>query len=172
LDLRRLASELCGLERRPTRGGRDSIGRAPGAHNDIANAVAGALLLVGGRKPLIVTDDVMAYLARPAGAISAAHIDELRPTPIYRVTPVRGVFRVEAVTADGAIEALETWPTEDHAVRHLRELQQIAQRVALQELAMEESPPRPARPPGGHRSAGCQHVGRSVICCDVERRRA
>lgn len=68
LDLRRLASQLCGLERRPTRGGRDSIGHAPGAHDDIANAVAGALLLVGGRKPLIVSDDVLAMLARPEGA--------------------------------------------------------------------------------------------------------
>lgn len=44
LDLPRLASQLCGLERRTARGGRDSIDHAPGAHDDIANAVAGALL--------------------------------------------------------------------------------------------------------------------------------
>jgi hypothetical protein len=64
-------------------------------------------------------------------------------SPIYRVTPIRGVFRVEAVTANGAIEALATWPTEDQAVRHLRELQQIAERIALQGLAAEESPRGP-----------------------------
>ena len=47
LDNQRLISQLCGLERRTARGGRDSIDHAPGGHDDIANAVAGALLLVG-----------------------------------------------------------------------------------------------------------------------------
>lgn len=37
-----LKMELVNLERRSTRGGRDSIDHAPGAHDDIANAVAGA----------------------------------------------------------------------------------------------------------------------------------
>jgi hypothetical protein len=69
LDLPRLASQFCGLERRPTRGGRESIDHAPGAHDDIANAVAGALLLVGLRKPLIVSDDVMAFLGQRSGPI-------------------------------------------------------------------------------------------------------
>jgi hypothetical protein len=45
LDLPRLASQLCGLERRTTRAGRDSIDHPAGGHDDIANAVAGALLL-------------------------------------------------------------------------------------------------------------------------------
>ena len=45
LDHPRLAAQLCGLERRAARGGRDSIDHAPGAHEDIANAVAGALVL-------------------------------------------------------------------------------------------------------------------------------
>jgi hypothetical protein len=45
LDLPRLHSQLCGLERRTARSGRDSIDHAPGAHDDIANGVAGALLL-------------------------------------------------------------------------------------------------------------------------------
>ena len=44
LDLPRLASQLCGLERRTARSGRDSIDHAPGGHDDIANAVAGAVL--------------------------------------------------------------------------------------------------------------------------------
>jgi hypothetical protein len=48
LDLPRLASQLCGLERRTARGGRDSIDHPPGGHDDIANAAAGALLLAGG----------------------------------------------------------------------------------------------------------------------------
>ena len=45
LDLPRLSMQLVGLERRTARGGRDSIDHAPGGHDDLANAVAGALLL-------------------------------------------------------------------------------------------------------------------------------
>jgi hypothetical protein len=47
LDQPRLVSQLCGLERRTVRGGRDSIDHAPNAHDDLANAVAGAVLLAG-----------------------------------------------------------------------------------------------------------------------------
>jgi hypothetical protein len=48
LDNRRSISQLHGLERRTARGGRDSIDHGPGAHDDIANAVAGALVLAAG----------------------------------------------------------------------------------------------------------------------------
>jgi hypothetical protein len=48
LDLPRLSSQLCGLERRTARGGRDSIDHAPGGHDDVANAAAGALLMASG----------------------------------------------------------------------------------------------------------------------------
>jgi hypothetical protein len=44
LDDKRLIAQLCGLERRTARGGRDSIDHGPGAHDDLANAVAGALV--------------------------------------------------------------------------------------------------------------------------------
>jgi hypothetical protein len=54
LDHPRLVSQLCGLDRRTSRGGRDSIDHAPGAHDDLANATAGALLLVGTRPPMRV----------------------------------------------------------------------------------------------------------------------
>jgi hypothetical protein len=43
LDNKRLVSELQGLERRTSRGGRDSIDHRPGAHDDVANAACGAL---------------------------------------------------------------------------------------------------------------------------------
>ncbi len=43
LDLPKLSAQLVGLERRTARGGRDSIDHAPGAHDDLCNAVAGAL---------------------------------------------------------------------------------------------------------------------------------
>ena len=43
LDNDRMASQFVGLERRTTRGGRDSIDHRPGAHDDLANAAAGAI---------------------------------------------------------------------------------------------------------------------------------
>jgi hypothetical protein len=44
LDLPRLSAQLLGLERRTARGGRDSIDHAPGGHDDVINAAAGALV--------------------------------------------------------------------------------------------------------------------------------
>ena len=45
LNIPRLASQFCGLERRTSRSGRDSIDHAPGGHDDVANVAAGVLLL-------------------------------------------------------------------------------------------------------------------------------
>ena len=47
LDHPKLVSQLCALERRTARGGRDSIDHAPGAHDDVANAVSGVLVGLG-----------------------------------------------------------------------------------------------------------------------------
>jgi hypothetical protein len=44
LDDQRLISQLCSLERRTARGGRDSIDHPPGAHDDVANAACGVLV--------------------------------------------------------------------------------------------------------------------------------
>ena len=45
LDNRRLASQLCSLERRPSRiGAKDAIGHQPGGHDDLAAAVAGLMV--------------------------------------------------------------------------------------------------------------------------------
>ena len=38
----RLVNQICGLERRVARSGKDSIGHSPGSHDDLANAAAGA----------------------------------------------------------------------------------------------------------------------------------
>jgi hypothetical protein len=43
LDHQRLVGQLCALERRTSRGGRDSIDHPQGGHDDIANAVAGVV---------------------------------------------------------------------------------------------------------------------------------
>jgi hypothetical protein len=42
LDHRRTVSQICSLERRTARGGRDSIDHPRGAHDDLANSIAGA----------------------------------------------------------------------------------------------------------------------------------
>ena len=42
----RLVSQLCGLERRVSRAGKDSIDHGVGGHDDLANAVAGACYMV------------------------------------------------------------------------------------------------------------------------------
>jgi hypothetical protein len=53
LDVPRLVSQLCGLERRTARGGRDSVDHAPGAHDDVANSVAGAVVSVTNERALM-----------------------------------------------------------------------------------------------------------------------
>jgi hypothetical protein len=65
LDNKRLTTQLCGLERRTARGGKDSIDRAPGAHDDAANAVAGAIVLaLAGAQPMQISKK---FLARTRG---------------------------------------------------------------------------------------------------------
>ena len=44
----RLIAQIVGLERRVSRAGRDSIDHAPGAHDDIANAVSGVVAAISG----------------------------------------------------------------------------------------------------------------------------
>jgi hypothetical protein len=48
LDIEKLLNQLCGLERKTARGGRDSIDHGPGGHDDVVNAAAGALVEAAG----------------------------------------------------------------------------------------------------------------------------
>jgi hypothetical protein len=61
----RLVQQLTGLERRTTRGGRDTVDHAPGGHDDLANAVAGALTCAhagrGAVRPQVVHEDAYGY---------------------------------------------------------------------------------------------------------------
>lgn len=66
-DHPRLIAQLVGLERRTARGGRDSIDHAPGAHDDVANAVAGALVAVGSQSFL-----ASGATARPVRRVNAS----------------------------------------------------------------------------------------------------
>lgn len=50
LDDRRLVAQLLGLERRTSWGGRDTIDHGPGAHDDVVNVAAGALVTARGTR--------------------------------------------------------------------------------------------------------------------------
>jgi hypothetical protein len=68
LDHARLAAQLCGLERRTARGGRDSIDHAVGGHDDLANAAAGCLVLAaaGGARRIVISQATMRWASIPA----------------------------------------------------------------------------------------------------------
>jgi hypothetical protein len=81
LDHRRLLNQLLGLERRTSWGGRESVDHPPNAHDDVANAAAGALLLAwGGRRRtrLFVSED--RPIITPVEAPSAARTLDLPVT--------------------------------------------------------------------------------------------
>jgi hypothetical protein len=52
LDHPKLVNQLCSLERRTARGGKDSIDHPPGSHDDLCNAALGALVLAAGKPGL------------------------------------------------------------------------------------------------------------------------
>jgi hypothetical protein len=64
----RLVQQLTGLERRTTRGGRDTVDHPPGGHDDLANCVAGALTCAhagrGAVRPRIVHESCAGYDVR------------------------------------------------------------------------------------------------------------
>jgi hypothetical protein len=50
LEVSRMATQLLALEWRTARGGRDTVDHAPGGHDDLANAAAGACALAAGEQ--------------------------------------------------------------------------------------------------------------------------
>jgi hypothetical protein len=68
----RLTNQLVGLERRVTRSGKDSIDHAPGGHDDVANAVAGAFDVACVRIPTLEVGSGWGFTAwRGADTIDA-----------------------------------------------------------------------------------------------------
>lgn len=61
LDHPRLAAQMIALERRTSRGGKDSIDHPPGQHDDLVNATLAACVLAGAKRgPLKISDRAMA----------------------------------------------------------------------------------------------------------------
>ena len=103
LDHPRLIAQLCGLERRTARSGKDSIDHAPGAHDDIANAVAGALVRVeaSSRAPKLV--------------LSSLPIN--KDIPDYSALPPQP-FREKRYRVDRDGKRVPTWST-DQEIMHI-----------------------------------------------------
>jgi hypothetical protein len=97
LDLPRLIAQLCNLERRTARGGRDSIDHPPGSHDDVANAVAGVLVFQTSARHRLPQAVFGTY-----GRLSEQEIiDQLPPEEAIR----RGLLTRKRAIAEGWIPA-------------------------------------------------------------------
>jgi hypothetical protein len=56
LDNQRMVGQFVGLERRTSRAGKDSIDHGPSARADVANSVAGCVVLTGGIQRMFISD--------------------------------------------------------------------------------------------------------------------
>jgi hypothetical protein len=59
LDVPRLASQLCALERRTARGGKDSIDHAPNGRDDVINSAAGAIVMAAGAAQFVMVAPIV-----------------------------------------------------------------------------------------------------------------
>jgi hypothetical protein len=102
LDNPRLVAQLVGLERRTSRGGRDSIDHAPGAHDDLSNAVAGVLAMLS---VCALNTGFLQYYEWLARGASGGEVDPreyVRMRPPANVGAADGMFgRRYAPDADG-----------------------------------------------------------------------
>jgi hypothetical protein len=99
LDHSRLLNQLSGLERRTSRTGMDTIDHAPGGHDDIANACAGAAFLAAQkRSPMKISQSVKNWSAipqkvggvwHPLGSMKRTLVTsgEARPAPLPAAFP-------------------------------------------------------------------------------------
>jgi hypothetical protein len=91
LDLPPMIGQFAALERRNTRGGRDSIDHPIGVHDDLANVVAGALVLAASASvpalwrndALLVEDAPVAWPRRTDGVFASVMADESGVAILY-----------------------------------------------------------------------------------------
>ncbi|MDR3484624.1 MAG: hypothetical protein P4M05_06910 [Bradyrhizobium sp.] len=81
LDHPKIVSQLCSLERRTARGGKDSIDHPPGQHDDVVNAVAGALTnLIGHVQADVHTPPIIVYKnGSDSEAANKVAVNDIRP---------------------------------------------------------------------------------------------
>jgi hypothetical protein len=91
LDNERVIAQLCGLERRTARGGRDTIDHRPGAHDDSCNSAGGAIVIAleanANAVPLVFEGwGVITQRRSYPGYVDADTSDPTKPSgPEYRV---------------------------------------------------------------------------------------
>jgi hypothetical protein len=69
LDLQRLHAQLCDLERKTSRTGKDTISHPPQGHDDIANAVAGVLGMTAKKaRAMVVSEEALRKSTMPVRA--------------------------------------------------------------------------------------------------------
>lgn len=103
LDVPRLLAQLVGLERRTARGGKDSIDHAPSAHDDLANAAAGAVVNVGTRPAFAFSGSGTHELDIAAGARASG---AWFPSDTFNPESQRGSERGIAFAASGLTRSL------------------------------------------------------------------
>jgi len=64
LDNKRLITQLLGLERHTSPGGKDRIDHGRGSHDDLINAAAGALVMAAVRKSMVITQATLDAVSR------------------------------------------------------------------------------------------------------------
>jgi hypothetical protein len=85
LDNPRMVTQFVGLERRTSRAGRDTVDHAPGAHDDVANSVAGVAAMLASARPMMrFSEDLIRGLSQP---FSQSAWDAPRGTLNVTLTP-------------------------------------------------------------------------------------
>jgi hypothetical protein len=134
LDNKRLITQLISLERRTARGGRDSIDHPPGAKDDVANAIAGAIVSAS-KPPLPQAKIVVPFIVGSRGVISDPSRAPLPawhnfsdPWP-FRTHPTLERYMTTVEDAQNTLADL-TSKREAH-VAHMHELDHGRQKVAF-----------------------------------------
>jgi hypothetical protein len=91
LDDARMVSQLCALERRVSRAGRDSIDHPPGSHDDVVNSALGSLMLaVGKHQPLQISDEFLQRAHMKHGRMPSPASPRFSDTLLARARPSPG----------------------------------------------------------------------------------
>jgi hypothetical protein len=117
LDNARMASQFLALERRTSRAGKDSVDHPPGAHDDVANAVAGALTMATGASE----PGWLVYVRREVGVVAEDDLYSLMNRKTVRLLAPTGCGAVRTLSGrDFAIPADRIIEVDEEDARALR----------------------------------------------------